>query len=111
MKQEGRHIDFYAAQAHERLAHSVAAQRLTRLALRYRWAPVGSGVMPDSEVQHLVTYLFGDASGAEAVERIDRHIDHLPGLGGLGLVADARARYAGVETSEASGGQLVCSVG
>jgi len=46
MKQEGRHIDFYATQAKSRLADSRAAQRLTRWALRHFWAPVGSGVVP-----------------------------------------------------------------
>ena len=33
MRQEGRHIDFYASQATTRLGASRAAQRLTRLAL------------------------------------------------------------------------------
>ena len=50
MKQEERHIDFYAAQAGRRLADSRAAQRLTRWALRRFWAPVGTGVVPDREV-------------------------------------------------------------
>jgi hypothetical protein len=94
MKQEGRHIDFYASQATERLDRSRAAQRLTRLALQRRWAPVGSGVMPESEVGHLVSFLFGDESGERAVARIDRAIDRLPGLEGLGLVGAARRRYA-----------------
>jgi len=34
MKQEGRHIDFYATQAAERLESSKRAQRITRWALR-----------------------------------------------------------------------------
>ncbi len=101
MKQEGRHIDFYASQATARLEGSRAAQRLTRLALQRRWAPVGSGVMPDSEVRHLVTYLFGDAGGQEVVERIDRRIDRLPGLAGLELVANGR-RAANVDRYSAS---------
>jgi hypothetical protein len=90
MKQEGRHIDFYASQAAERLEASRAAQRITRLALRRRWSPVGSGVMPEPEVRHLVGYLFGDGEGRQVVERIDRRIDRLPGLAGLELVASAR---------------------
>jgi hypothetical protein len=51
MKQEGRHIDFYAMQAKARLGESAAAQRLTRFALRRYWEPVGSGVMPAREVR------------------------------------------------------------
>ena len=93
MKQEGRHIDFYASQAHARLEGSPAAQRMTRVALRRLWAPVGSGVMPRPEVHHLVTYLFGDEAGREAVDRIDRRIDQLPGLEGMRLVAQANDRW------------------
>lgn len=91
MRQEGRHIDFYASQAADRLADDRRARRLTRFALRRMWAPVGSDVMPTEEVDHLVTYLFGDDEGRAMVERIDRRIDRLPGLGGLHLVAAAAA--------------------
>jgi len=89
MKQEGRHIDFYASQAYARLDGSQAAQRMTRTALRQLWAPVGSGVMPKPEVRHLITYLFGDDAGQDAVARIDRRIEQLPGLEGMHLVARA----------------------
>jgi hypothetical protein len=89
MKQEGRHIDFYAAQAKRRLADSRAAQRLTRWALRRFWAPVGSGVVPDGEVAFLRDYLFGDDDGWAMAERIDRRVDRLPGLAGLNLVQSA----------------------
>ena len=47
MRQEGRHIDFYAIGARRRLAASATARRITRFALRRYWAPVGAGVMPD----------------------------------------------------------------
>lgn len=92
MKQEGRHVDFYVSQARGRLAPSRGAQRLTRWALRRFWAPVGSSIMPDGEVRFLARYLFGTTDGAAMAERIDRRIDRLPGLEGLGLlrgVADA----------------------
>jgi hypothetical protein len=95
MKQEGRHIDFYATQAKSRLTDSRAAQRLTRWALRHFWAPVGSGVVPDREVEFLRTYLFGDDDGLAVADRIDRRVDRLPGLDGLnllrGVVAGAAA--------------------
>jgi len=86
MKQEGRHIDFYASQAQARLDGSPAAQRMTSTALRRLWAPVGSGVMPRPEVRHLVTYLFDDAARREALARLDRRIDNLPGLAVLALM-------------------------
>ncbi len=91
MKQEGRHIDFYATQAKGRLADSRAAQRLTRWALRRFWAPVGSGVVPDREVDFLRTYLFGDDDGRAMADRIDRRVDRLPGLQGLNLLRGAVA--------------------
>jgi hypothetical protein len=89
MKQEGRHIDFYATQAKGRLSDSRAAQRMTRWALRRFWAPVGTGVVPDQEVDFLRTYLFGDSDGKAMAERIDRRVDRLPGLGGLNLLQGA----------------------
>jgi hypothetical protein len=95
MKQEGRHIDFYAAQASKRLGASRRAQWLTRQALSRFWGPVGSDVMPAAEVHHLISFLFGGDDGAFMSARIDRRIDGLPGLGGLGLVAKARASVTG----------------
>jgi hypothetical protein len=89
MKQEGRHIDFYVSQAKDRLTDSRAAQRFTRWALRRFWAPVGSGVMPDEEVQFLSSYLFGGGEGKVMADRIDRRVDRLPGLEGLDLMRGA----------------------
>lgn len=91
MKQEGRHIDFYVGQARRRLAESLGAQRATRAALGRYWRPVGSGLMPRPEVAFLVRHLFADEDGTQVANRIDRHIDRLPGLEGLDLVAAAVA--------------------
>ena len=96
MRQEGRHIDFYASESDRRLGASRAARRLTRFALSHYWGPVGSGVMPKPEIRFLATYLFGDEQGRKAAKRVDRQIDRLPGLEGLHLldsaVADALAQ-------------------
>lgn len=89
MKQEGRHIDFYASQAERRLDGRRRAQRLVRLALRRFWRPVGTGVMPASETAFLVRHLFGDDIGRESAQRIDRRIDRLPGQAGLHLIEGA----------------------
>jgi len=94
MRQEGRHIDFYAGQAKSRLGDSRAAQRLTRAALGRLWAPVGSGVMPGDETRFLVGHLFADDTGLATARRIDRQIDRLPGLAGLHLVATSVAELA-----------------
>jgi rubrerythrin len=89
MRQEGRHIDFYASEAGRRLSASRSARQLTRYALRHFWGPVGSGVMPEPEIRFLATYLFGDEQGRSAAKRVDRQIDRLPGLQGLHLLDTA----------------------
>lgn len=94
MRQEGRHIDFYASHAIDALEGSPRAQRLVRFTLRRVWRPVGASVMPRPEVNHMTRYLFAGTDGREAAERIDRHIDRLPGQGDLHLlrrVVDALA--------------------
>ena len=94
MRQEGLHIDFYRTRAAELLGASRAAQRTTRAMLRSLWSPVGAKVMPESETAHLVATLFGDGDGREAVARVDRRIDRLPGLADLGLLGGALERWA-----------------
>jgi hypothetical protein len=91
VRQEGRHIDFYASRARTRLAASARARKLVRFTLQRFWKPVGSGVMPDAETQFLARYLMTDELGRAAAQRIDRQIDRLPGLGGLDLVTAAIA--------------------
>ncbi len=93
MRQEGRHIAFYASEADRRLDAQRRAQRLVRRALRHLWRPVGAGVMPASEVAFMVRTLFGGEDGAATARRIDGRIDRLPGLDGLELVAGAVRRY------------------
>lgn len=96
MRQEGRHIDFYASQAERRLAASARARRLARFALRHLWTPVGAGVMPIEETRHLARYLMGGDDGLATVRRIDRRVDRLPGLEGLGLLeASVRSLSSG----------------
>ncbi len=91
MRQEGRHIDFYAGQARERLQASAAARRLTRVTLQRLWAPVGSGVMPSHEVRFMARHLFGGPQGLAAARRVDRQVGRLPGLQGLRLLERAAA--------------------
>jgi hypothetical protein len=93
MKQEGRHIDFYSAEAAKRLGASRRAQTLTRTALQRFWRPVGSGVKADEEVGRMCRHLFGGPEGANIADRIDRHIDRLPGLSGMHLLSRSVAGY------------------
>lgn len=99
MRQEGRHVDFYASEAERRLAGNRRAQGLTRLALRRYWGPVGSGVAPQSEVRFMVRHLFGGDEGAETAARIDRRIQRLPGLDHLDIVTRARASHLCAEVA------------
>ncbi len=89
MRQEGRHLDFYASEATKRLEPSAKARWLTRFAVRSFWRPVGSGVIPPSEMRFLSDYLFHDGEGRAAMQRIDRRVQRFPGLADLHLVEDA----------------------
>lgn len=99
-QQETRHVAFYTTQARARLERSAMARTLTRLAIRKFWAPVGSGVMPDDEVRHVMGHLFGTPDGMAEIDKIDEHVARLPGLDGLTPVASA-FRTLGVETRPA----------
>jgi hypothetical protein len=94
MRQEGRHIDYYLTKARDLLSESRGAQRTTRAMVRRLWSPVGAKVMPDTETRHLITSLFGDDEGRTVAARIDRRIDGLPGLRGLGLMDSTLHRFA-----------------
>jgi hypothetical protein len=62
--------------------------------LRLLWRPVGAKVMPAAETGHLVRTLFGGPEGRAVAARVDRRIDRLPGLSGLGLVQGSLDRDA-----------------
>jgi hypothetical protein len=96
MRQEGMHIDFYSSRAARFLEASPRARRLTRLALLKLWTPVGASVMPDSEVRFVITHLFSGPDGLEMARRVDRRVDHLPGLSDLHLAERAVGRLAAI---------------
>ncbi len=100
MKQEGRHIDVYLTQANLRLTNNRGAQRLTRWLLKHKWAPVGSGVMPQSETDFMVGFLFGGSDGLGVAERIDRRIDRIPGLNGMRLITRAAGNQEATRTAQ-----------
>lgn len=88
-KQETRHVAFYATQARQRLARSKVAQKLARFALEHFWGPVGSGVMDETELHHVLDHLMSGPDGRTAARKIDEHIAHMPGLTGLHIVENA----------------------
>jgi hypothetical protein len=91
--QESRHLAFYNSQARERLERSARARRLTRIALRTFWAPVGSTIQPRPETKFVLEYLMGGEEGARHIGRLDRKVDTLPGQEGLELVSTAVSKF------------------
>lgn len=94
-QQETRHVAFYTTQARRRLEDSSKARWGVRQVLTRVWRPVGSGMMEESEVRHVMTHLFG-GQGA-ALDRLDQRIQRMPGLEGLRIFREAFARL-GVPT-------------
>jgi hypothetical protein len=89
IKDERRHFAFYRAQARMRLARSEQARTITRWALEHLWAPVGTGVRPQSETDFVIHSLFGDADGMVAVKEMEHTLGELPGLRGSRFLSDA----------------------
>ena len=92
IKDERRHYAFYYNQARHRLDGNPRAQRLVRWTLDRFWAPVGSGVRPQSETDFVVLELFGDDRGRRAVHQMERELSKLPGLSGMRLMRRALDR-------------------
>ena len=89
IKDERRHFAFYRAQARMRLARSRQARLVTRWALEHLWAPVGTGVRPQPETDHVIHTIFGDADGLVAVKEMEATLGDLPGLEGTRFLSDA----------------------
>lgn len=88
--QETRHVAFYTAQARQRLDGQPQAQALVRKVLGKVWRPVGSGMMDDSEVQHVMSHLFH--GHPKELDKLDKSIQRLPGLHDLTIFRQAFQR-------------------
>ena len=93
-KQERRHFAFYRAQARVRLARSERARKLVRLSMDRLWAPVGTGIRPQTETDFTVTYLFNDPDGLVALKEMDETIAALPGLERTSYLTEAAREAA-----------------
>lgn len=89
-QQETRHVAFYTTQARQRLEGSERAQSLVRTVLGKVWKPVGSGMMADSEVHHVMSHMF--AGHPDELDKLDKRIQKLPGLGELAIFRNAFTR-------------------
>jgi rubrerythrin len=88
-KQERRHFAFYRAQARWRMERSARARRVVRWSLDHVWAPVGTGIRPQSETDFVVATIFNDPPGWALVREMDATIAQLPGLEGTAYLSDA----------------------
>lgn len=77
-QQETRHVAFYTTQARAALEKSDSAAKLVKFVMEKAWRPVGSGVMSEDEVNHVMGYLF-TGQGA-ALDKLDRTVSRMPGL-------------------------------
>jgi rubrerythrin len=91
IKDERRHYAFYRDQARARMRDNRRAQALVRWALDRFWAPVGQGVRPLEETDHVISCLFGDDDGAETTRAMEEELSKLPGLAGMRIMTRARA--------------------
>jgi hypothetical protein len=79
MRDESRHFFFYYRQAEMRLRRP-GASRVARVLVDHFWAPVGSGVGTQADLEFMAHYLFGDAEGRAAARKVDETIRKLPGF-------------------------------
>ncbi|MEO8601493.1 MAG: ferritin-like domain-containing protein [bacterium] len=93
-RDEARHFAFYFAQAERRLAASATTRHVVRGLLSHFWAPVGHDVRNQDELGSMARYLFGDAAGRAAMQRIDRTIRRLPGCADIPLLEAWLTRHA-----------------
>jgi hypothetical protein len=107
--QETKHVAFYASQARTRLAASKKAQVIARFALNKFWKPVGSGISPDSEVEHVMRQMFSGPEGRKLIQDVDSHIAKLPGMTGLTIVENSLERFQISATEEAPVEELVAA--
>jgi hypothetical protein len=94
MRDESRHFFFYYRQAEIRLQRASVA-RVARLLVDRFWAPVGSGVQPQHELEFVSRYLFADADGMAAARRVDDTIRRLPGFATVQLLEAWMNRLVG----------------
>src|SRR5262249_49621244 len=82
---ESRHFFFYYRQAERRMRRRAVA-RVARLIVDRFWAPVGSGVQPDTELRFMARYLFDGDEGRAAAGGVDDTIGRLPGFADVRLL-------------------------
>lgn len=89
-QQETRHVAFYTTQARAAMEESETARKLVRTVLGKAWRPVGSGIMDDAEVRHVMGHLF--TGQADEIDKLDQRVQRMPGLQALTIFRTAFER-------------------
>ncbi len=93
-KEEAIHSYYYWSIAQMRLAGSPFRQKFTRFIIKNYWRPVGQGLRTKNETRQTVHTLFSDKTGLQDVaERINVHLQRLPGLQGSQAITERFAHY------------------
>lgn len=85
-REESRHFGFYYYKACQGLKASAFTREMTARLLRRFWTPVGEGVKPKLETDFLLINIFAGPEGSDAIERIDKTMARLPGMGWFDLM-------------------------
>lgn len=91
MKQELRHFAFYFQQAKARLNNPVA-RKITEVALKLSWSPVGDGICSRDYTTHTMQYLFDGVDGT-GLEAIEKRVRELPGQEWFDLLSKFAATH------------------
>ena len=86
-QQETRHVAFYITQARQALERSATAGKLVRTLMAKAWRPVGSGIMDDAEIRHVMNHLFTGQGGE--LDKLDQRVQRFPGLDGITIFRTA----------------------
>ncbi len=86
-KQETRHVAFYTTQGRAKLEESTRAQKVVRWVMSKVWRPVGSGIMDDAEIRHVMNHLFTGQGGE--LDKLDQRVQRFPGLDGITIFRTA----------------------
>jgi len=93
---KARQLEFFEAQARDRLAAGATTRAVVEKQLRTAQWPVGSAGEAKSETDFFYSYLF--ASAPDVVAALDAKISTLPGQEGLTLISRAVAAHHGVRS-------------
>ena len=89
VREEARHAFFYWSVARIHLLRAPFTRRLSRFVINRFWSPVGQGMKPKDEINHVIRFLFPDKDGVQFFhQHVNERIARLPGFAKLVRVTD-----------------------